>query len=499
MKKLWIAVLGWFLLIPAGFSQDTVIVNGYNVFHYPSGMISSEGTMVNGQPDGYWKTFYENGVLKTEGNRKNFQLDSTWRFFSDSGKLTLEINYKEGMKNGIRRTYLKTEIIEENFVNDVKQGWCRWLYPDGVLKRKVFFADGREEGQAREYAHDGTVITISEYKKGYLISNEMINRKREGLKHGVWKEFYPGEQLKTESTFNYGKIDGYLKEFDVNGNLLSIRKFSNGEEIFDAPELASYEVRTQYYRNGKPKVVASYKDGIAEGTRREYDQNGNIVKGAIYKNGNVLGEGIIDEAGYRQGPWKEYFETGELFAEGNYKDNKRVGPWKFYFADGKIEQTGTYNNAGNPEGLWKWYYESGNLKRQEEMRNGKGDGLYEELSDSAQVIVKGTYSEGKEEGEWLYEINDDKVTGSYVSGKKEGEWKSYYKGQLYYQGNYIEGLADGEHILYWDNGKVKEKGNYIAGKKEGTWYLYSYEGERILSLQYEDGIEVAIDGSKIDD
>lgn len=488
---LWLCLSVW--------AQDSIVTNGYNIFHYPDGSISSEGSMVNGQPDGYWKTYYENGQLKTEGNRKNFMLDSTWRFYSDSGQLILEINYLQGKKNGLRRTYQKKEIVEENFVNDVKQGLQKWYYSDGVLKKKVPFVDGREEGFGREYDHDGTVITLLEYKKGYLLSSEIINRKREGLKHGVWKTFFPDESVKTECTYNYGKLDGYFKEFDAQGNLLYIKKYANDEEIFDAPELASYEVRTDYYKNGKPRIVASYKDGVPEGTRREYDQEGKVVKGYIFKAGVIVGEGIIDEAGNRQGPWKEFYENGELHGEGAFVNNKKVGKWSYYYRDGQKEQTGSYNNAGNPEGTWKWYYESGNLKREEQMKNGLSDGSMQELTDSGKVIIKGQYIDGEEDGEWFYEVNDDKVTGSYVNGKKEGVWKGYYHDQLYFQGNYVDGLPDGEHIYYWDNGKVKEKGNYIAGKKEGNWSLYSYDGLRLLVIQYEDGIEVAYDGSKIDD
>jgi antitoxin component YwqK of YwqJK toxin-antitoxin module len=486
------------LFVIAAFAQDTVVANGHNVFHYPNGKVSSEGFMKDGQPDGYWKTYYENGVLKSEGNRKEFLLDSTWKFYSDSGNLLLVINYSKGKKNGNRITYQKGNILEENFIDDVKQGWTKVYYNDGSLKRKVFFVDGREEGIAREYSPDGTVITLIEYKKGYILNTENINRSREGLKHGVWKQFYPNEAVKEEGYYNYGKKDGYFKEFDTTGNLLSIKKYANDLEIFDAPELASYEIRTDYYKNGKPKIVASYKDGIPEGVRREYDPEGEIVRSYIFKGGIIVGEGIIDASGSRQGPWKEYYETTELYGEGNYKDNKRVGPWKFYFKDGKIEQSGSYNAAGNPDGPWKWFYESGNLKREETLKNGKSNGEMKELTDSGQVIIKGEFVDGEEEGEWFYEVNDDRVIGSYVNGKREGLWKSYDNGTLYYEGNFIEGLADGTHIWYWDNGKIREKGTYIAGKKEGTWVLYGYDGVKLLTQEYVDGIEVSIDGSKID-
>lgn len=498
MKKFLAVSLVFMMSMLVATAQDTIVANGFNVFHYPNGRISSEGTMVNGQPDGYWKTYYENGVLKTEGNRKNFMLDSTWKFYSDSGQLTLEINYSENHKNGIRRTYQKKEIIEENFVNDVKQGFQQWFFADGVLKKKVPFVDGREEGIAREYDHDGLVISIQEYKKGYLLSTEMINRYRDGKKHGVWKTFFPDESLKTEATYSYGKLNGYFKEYDAQGNLMYIKKYANDVEIYDAPELASYEIRKSYYRNGKPKVVASYKDDIPEGTRREYNEQGQVIKGYIFKAGRIIGEGIIDENGERQGPWKEFYENGKLLGEGTYVNNQRSGDWTFYYLNGSKEQVGRYNQAGKPDGVWKWYYESGQLKKEEVMRNGLPDGYLKEWSDSGSMIVQGQYIEGEEDGEWVYEINDDRVSGSYVNGKMEGEWKHYYNDQLYFQGNYVEGLPDGEHIYYWDNGKVKEKGNYIAGKREGSWQYFGYDGLKVLTVTYSDGIETELDGSKLE-
>ena len=72
-----------FCILHFTFSQDSIKTNGYQKFNYPSGVISSEGTMKNGKPDGNWKSYYENGKLKSEGNRKNFEIDSTWKFYNE--------------------------------------------------------------------------------------------------------------------------------------------------------------------------------------------------------------------------------------------------------------------------------------------------------------------------------------------------------------------------------------------------------------------------------
>lgn len=60
--------------------KNKVNPNGYNIFYYSNGNISSEGNMKNGKPEGYWKTYFESGTIKTEGNRENFLLEGTWKF-----------------------------------------------------------------------------------------------------------------------------------------------------------------------------------------------------------------------------------------------------------------------------------------------------------------------------------------------------------------------------------------------------------------------------------
>ena len=62
-------------------AQDSVVTDGFVTFRYPSGAKSSEGTLVNGQPDGWWRSFDEDGNLLSEGNRKDFLLDSVWTFY----------------------------------------------------------------------------------------------------------------------------------------------------------------------------------------------------------------------------------------------------------------------------------------------------------------------------------------------------------------------------------------------------------------------------------
>ena len=221
-------------------AQSDSLKNGYVKFRYPNGIVSSEGTMKDGKPDGYWKSYYENGITKSEGNRKNFLLDSTWKFYNVEGTLVSIINYKNGIKDGERITYLENEIYIELFKQDVKQGISKILYKNGSIKKSILFVDGLEHGLSFEYSFDSTIISVSEYKKGLLISRESINRTdRNGYKQGSWKIFYDNGFVQEEVTYRNGKKNGFEKKYDSSGSLISVVKYEDDVIVENAEEMGS--------------------------------------------------------------------------------------------------------------------------------------------------------------------------------------------------------------------------------------------------------------------
>lgn len=496
-----------FIILLAGFvfasfrvaGQNEVKANGYNVFYYENGNKSSEGNMVDGKPDGYWKTYYEDGVLKSEGNRKNFMLDSTWKFYGEDGKLVLLINYREGKKNGRRVTYRKDEIVAENFADDIKQGLTTYYYPDSTIYKTINFVDGREEGLAKEYAEDGRVVTLTTYKKGYVVSREKINRlDASGRKQGLWKFFHDNGTVRLEGNFSNDLKDGYFKEYDEDGKLIATSKWIEGEKQEDAVELVRLEVAKDYYPDGSVKTMQTYRNGVAQGVRRDYDQEGNIVSGALYQDGEKVGEGITLEDGVRDGDWKEFYNNGALKAEGVYDEGTKVGTWKYYHPNGQLEQTGRFDEKGRLQGKWIWYYPTGQVLREEKYIDGLSDGLMTEYSEGGKVIAEGEYIEGLEEGPWVYNYGDVHEEGSYSYGYRNGYWKEYdTTGQLMFEGEFIDNNPNGKHIYYWDNGKVKDEINYLMGMKDGEWKKFNYDGTLLLVITYDNGIEKKYDGITI--
>ena len=493
--------------VHCSFAQDTTKVrDGYQKFYYPTGVLSSEGTIKDGKPEGYWKSYFENGKLKSEGNRKNFEIDSTWKFYNDEGKLILEISYRQGKKNGIKTTFMEKETIKENFVNDIKEGYTKYYFPDGKLKMEIPFIKGLEQGLAKEYSEEGNIITLIEYKKGFIIDRQKINRRdQNNLKQGRWYTFYENGNVKSEGNYIDDKKNGYFKEYSENGDLLTLFKYINDVKQEEAEEITKLDIQNEYYPGGKIKASGTYRNGVAEGIRREYDTAGRIVGSFIYKNGNVIGEGIVKENGAKEGHWKEFYSDGSLRSEGDYNDGKPVGEWKYFYQDGKLEQKGKFTNAGKLTGNWKWYYGNGQLMLDEEYISGQKDGMHTEYDETGKIIEEGEYVKGLEDGPWFYISSDFIERGTYRDGLKTGKWNSWYlifkdnkaDSTLCFTGSFVEDNPDGKHTYYWDNGKIKDEGNYLTGKKDGDWYKYNEDGTLFLTITYRNGIETRYDGVKV--
>jgi antitoxin component YwqK of YwqJK toxin-antitoxin module len=482
------------------------IPDGYQVFKYPNGAISSEGNIKNGKPDGFWKSYYVTGIKKSEGKRTNFLLDSIWLFYDQTGDTLEKIHYLYGKRNGYYYKYKKDPSeglyiwSKELFAGDRKEGTAYIYFPDHKIQQTVTWNNGKKSGLSKEFDPEGIVITMLEYNNDFMISREKINRKDgNGLKQGDWKEFYPGGNIKTEKTFKDDLMHGYYKEYDVKGNLVLTMLYDNGAivkaNVEDQPDI---EIRNKYDQNGKLIYSGPYRNSVPVGIHREYNAEGKITDAKIYNdNGLLISEGIVNEQGDRNGKWNDFFPSGKVMDEGQYTENRRAGLWKFYSNDSKTEQTGYFNN-GRPDGIWKWYFENGALLREEEYFQGKRDGAYTEYSRSGEIIAQGQYSDGERNGEWKFKSANNTEEGKYITGLKDGIWKSYYADEKpRYKGGFLQGMADGQHMLYYENGKLKEERYYQGGLRQKTWKKYDEEGKVILTVSYRNDVELSINGVKI--
>lgn len=508
--------------------SQTTNPNGYNIFKYDNGKISSEGNMKDGKPDGYWKNYYKNGNIKIEGNRKNFQLDSIWKFYSENGRITKSVNYLEGKKNGFTCTYDTSEriILKETFVNDIKQGNTYTYYRSGRTKLITPYKNGKPDGFAYEYSEDSLLISIMKYQGGILANIERFNRKDDaGKKQGVWKEFYTDGKLKEEKRYKDDLVDGYVKTYDEKGNLKNTEKFNNGKQVKNAPELAKLDVYKDYFDDGTLKYEGGYINGMPVGIHYLYKQkymcdslpvarddtsdvmikklicrNRPVPDSAIvYNEGIKIEYGAVDSIRNRIGIWSEYHITGEFKGKGLYSNDKRIGEWIFYYHNGKVEQKGKYDKKGRAQGEWRWFYENGAVLREEFYIDNLRNGLMTEYTEDGKIITKGEFIDDLQEGLWFYETAEYKEIGKYINDKPDSLWKRYYmpKEKLRFEGKFLNGDEEGIHTWYYENGKKMIQGKYEGGMKQRDWKFYDEAGFNYLTIYYENDIEVKFQGVKV--
>jgi len=491
-------------------AQETALDTTFVQYFYPNGQVSSEGTIRDGKPDGYWRTYYVTGVIKSEGKRTNYLLDSTWNFYNQSGELVEAISYNIGEKNGYSISYRydnpvnpgqRTLVSRELYVNGKKEGHSYYYYPTGELRQIIYYRDNKKHGLAREFNKDSVLITALEYNDNYLIDRERVNRKdNQGRKQGTFREYYENGQLKTEANYLDNQLHGYVREFDGSGQLVVALRYERGQIVEEVDEDLKelLDMKSTYDEQGRLIFTGGFKEGVPVGIHRFYDTTGTVTNAHLYNEiGQKISEGIIDEQGRRVGEWIDFYGTGEVKAQGQYVDNQRSGKWTFYFRSGGIEQTGRFQR-GRFQGLWVWYYPDGSTWREESYFNGREDGLFIEYGPEGEILSEGNYISGEKDGEWIYQVGDHEERGTYVVGLREGEWKYFYNdGQLKYEGYYTQGNPDKRHKYYYPSGVLKEEQYYEMGIRERNWKKYDTEGNLLMTITYKNNVEQRINGTRI--
>lgn len=480
----------------------------FKTFYFENGQKSSEGYVIHNVPVGVWKNYYESGVLKSQGKRLNNKPDSTWLFYNEFGILTNQVFFIQGVKDSLEIKFSNDGFMmsQEYYKQGKKEGFS-YYYTDRFLSKKAFYKEDKMSGYAYEYNKKGDITSILNYNNGFIKTRDPINRlNSEGKKEGKWVEFYdcpnPCNQffkIKREGRYINGLKNGYFKEYELNGDVISTLLYRDDVLVEDV-NTEQIEVKTEYFKSAKVKSLKGYKRGVLEGNSVEFDSLGHMVSAEVYKNGILASKGgIFDSLGLRDGAWKDFYPDGSLKSEGTYKHGLKYGNWLFYHENGQKSQTGAYGDQELPKGQWIWYYENGQLKRQENFLNGLEEGQLVEYNDTNLLINQGAFVEGLKDGPWLHISGDYREEGEYALGERTGEWTEYYisTGNISFKGSYSDGIPIDKHTWYYPNGVHMLEGKYEAGVRTGDWKRFNEQALEILTITYEDGNEIRINGVKV--
>ena len=203
------------------------------------------------------------------------------------------------------------------------------------------------------------------------IVNAQINQYHDdGTRHGVWEKKFEGrDQVRYSGQFDHGKevgdfrfyskgLEGHptaIKTFSENGTKAEVKFYTqSGKLISKGIEInKKKEGKWEYYHNrgSKLMMVELYENGLLEGERLSYYENGRVSEKLEFLHGKKHGKQLV------------YSVKSVLIKEFTYENDELHGINKFYSGRGNLTIEGMYKND-RKQGVWKYFDASGNVIRQ---------------------------------------------------------------------------------------------------------------------------------------
>ena len=204
------------------------------------------------------------------------------------------------------------------------------------------------------------------------------------------------------------------------------------------------------------------------------------------------------------GPYKNYYNSGELKVEGQFKNGKPDGNWKNYHENGQVSTLYSYEK-GKRNMVFRSFYEDGTLQSKTEEINGEylGSGFYKNGNLKYERQLKGGYFktylengsleieanyEGNElSGKWkrYYENETLEWLVEYKNGSKDGIYKHFYEnGELKLVGELKNDKKEGQEKRYLPNNILEWKGDYNKDRLHNTWIKFDANGKKVEKIKY---------------
>jgi uncharacterized protein len=305
---------------------------------------------------------YSKGNLTLQKSVNRFDLagkkTGLWIETTNNGVIIRETLFSEGLPDGYVKWYddrgnlMKVEMFYRGVLQEEqpKAELTKEYYPNRKLRRQGSYIGNKPAGLHTSYDSSGRILEVVYYNDGEPSARGLLDEN--GLKTGIWQEFYPGGTLKSEGTYHQDFKQGTWRFFHASGKI----------------------EQTGQYNNGKPV-----------GTWRWYYENGNLLRETSFINGKEEGWSV------------ELGETGDTLSLGEYQDDEREGSW--VFRQGYLTIKGAFI-AGKPNGRWEQRYSGGNLSFEGEFTAGEGAGLHRAYFENGVIRWEGRYRNGKRDGTW---------------------------------------------------------------------------------------------------
>jgi len=298
-------------------------MSGSYKLYNQNGVVIKEYTYLNGSENGlcidYAATENNQRIVASKGSFKLGQPDGAFVQYCDQDNYKSKVtegSYKEGKEIGLWKEWWCTKIL----------GYPDVIYT-GVLKSVGSYKAGKYDGFWSFYNEKGMIVKSGFYK--------------EGIEDGTWKFYNPTDTSKILYSGKYliGKRVGTWRVYqDKKGNETNDPKqfYSYSETTFDDSGNPTDTLIKRYYMSGS-KHSEFHVTPVREWGGARLERNGSYV---------------------------EYYESGKVWVENNYKMGKEHGDWKAYYESGGIYRQGRNDNGSTIWEYYKEFYESGQPKPQ---------------------------------------------------------------------------------------------------------------------------------------
>lgn len=275
--------------------------------------------------------------------------------------------------------------------------------------------------QSFELVNNDTInfTDVAGKKQGkWIIFNKMVHKPEytddqkveegkytDSKKIGIWKEYYPNNNVKSKITYENNRPSGYAIMYHDNGKIKEEGLWKNNRWVGD------YKL---YYENGQVQQAFKFNaNGKREGVQQYFHENGQVmiegnwaegkesgVLKEFYENGDIKSEknfngGTLDVATTKnyepkkpivaKKPDEKVDAPPIIVDKGKEKDNlgkvfNGEGYWKLYNSNKQVSKDGTFSKNRLMEGKVYFYSNDGILTRIAIYKGGKyvGDAVIEE-------------------------------------------------------------------------------------------------------------------------
>lgn len=330
---------------------------------------------------------------------------------------------------------------------------------------------------------------------------------RDGKPDGYWKSFYRNGTVKAEGNRKKFQLDGPWTFYTAEGektveiNYSQNKKnglqktFKGGKVIKEEPyadDKIQGFVRHYFFPDGELQMEVPYVDSQANGAGYEYNKTGMVITLLTYKDGVLTKKQNVnrtDEQEQKQGIWMTFFPNRSVQSEGPYVNDLKHGYWKFYTQKGDLKRVEKWIMGVLQEGASE--VAKIEIRREIDPQTGK-------------LSFKGSYRNGIPEGVHRQYNEDGEVIASKIykdgkvlyegivdeEGRKQGSWKWFFEtGELKARGSYKDNFKIGKWEYYYRDGRLEQSGSYMRGLPDGLWTWLYENGQTWREEEYAMGEE----------